>query len=145
VIKGEQKAGTAEQLIRSRYSAYARGEIDYLYTSLHPDKRADFDEKSTRDWAERSQWHGLEIVETYRGAEKDTEGRIEFTASFTDDGIRREHRELASFSKVEGTWYFVKGEVAPVRQFVRPGPKTGRNDPCPCGSGKKFKKCCGRA
>jgi SEC-C motif-containing protein len=144
VIKGEKQAETAEDLIRSRYSAYVRGEIDYLYTSLHPDKRADFDEKSSRAWAEKSEWHSLEIVETYGGRAKDTEGKVEFAASFTDDGVRKEHRELASFSKVDGTWYFVNGEAAPVRQFVRSGPKTGRNDPCPCGSGKKFKKCCGR-
>lgn len=36
-----------------------------------------------------------------------------------------------------------RGEEAP-RTPVRVGPKVGRNDPCPCGSGKKYKRCCGR-
>jgi hypothetical protein len=37
----------------------------------------------------------------------------------------------------------VRGERAAVAPVVRAGPKVGRNEPCPCGSGKKWKKCCG--
>ena len=53
------------------------------------------------------------------------------------------HHEVATFRKVEDRWYFVDGKMAKHETFVRQAPKVGRNDPCPCGSGKKYKKCCG--
>lgn len=143
LIKGERIAETAEQLMRSRYSAYAKLETDYLFTTLHPDHRGDYDPKSTRAWAEKSEWHGLEILETGKGGPDDSEGTVEFIAHFTQDRVRREHHEVAEFSKDQGTWYFVNGKMKGPRQVVRQEPKVGRNDPCTCGSGKKYKKCCG--
>lgn len=144
LIKGERKAETAEELLRSRYSAYAKVEADYLLNTLAPDQRENHDDEGTREWAEKSEWHGLEILKTEAGGPGDEEGDVEFVASYTFDGIRQKHHELAHFTKEEGTWYFENGE--PVTEtFVRSEPKVGRNDPCPCGSGKKYKKCCGAA
>jgi SEC-C motif-containing protein len=143
VIKGDRPAATAEQVMRARYSAYVKREIDYLLSSLHPRHRSDFDEKSTRKWAENSEWHRLDIVEVSGGGAEDSEGTVEFIASFTESGIKKDHHELATFSKNEGNWYFVSGEAVAPKPVVRSTPKVGRNDPCPCGSGKKFKKCCG--
>lgn len=144
VIKGERPAANAEQVMRARYSAYVRKEIGYLFSSLHPDNRSDFDEKSTRKWAENSEWHKLEILNTFGGGPEDSEGRVEFIASYTERGVKKDHHELATFSKQAGNWYFVSGGAVPPKQMVRSAPKVGRNDPCPCGSGKKFKKCCGQ-
>ncbi len=143
VIKGERHAETAEQVMRARYSAYVKKEIGYLFSSLHPDHRADFDEKSTRKWAEDSEWRKLDILATFGGGPEDSEGRVEFIASYNERGIDKNHHELATFSRREGNWYFVSGGAVPPKQVVRSSPKVGRNDPCPCGSGKKFKKCCG--
>ncbi len=134
---------TAEQLMRSRYSAYVKQEIGYILTSLHPDHRSDYDEKSTRAWAESAEWHTFEIVETKGGGAEDREGQVEFLVTFTDKGVRQQHHELSSFRKEGDIWYFTTGKNLPPPQAVRTAPKTGRNDPCPCGSGKKFKKCCG--
>ena len=53
------------------------------------------------------------------------------------------HHELAEFRKSGDTWYFFDGKMVGPGQFTRETPKVGRNDPCPCGSGRKFKKCCG--
>ncbi len=142
LITGERHAGTAEQLMRSRYSAYVMKEIGYLRDSLHPDQRSDFNEKTTRAWAEGAEWHQLEILNTSGGGPDDSEGTVEFIATFSDEGAKREHHEISSFRNVEGRWYLMHGEVLPPKQVVRPAPKTGRNDPCPCGSGKKYKKCC---
>ena len=77
-----------------------------------------------------------------QGQPEDAEGFVEFKAYYTLGGEDVTHHEVASFRKEDGAWYFVEGE--PVRQqpFVREEPKVGRNDPCPCGSGKKYKKCC---
>ena len=144
LIQGERQAETAEQLMRSRYSAYVMKEIGYLRGSLHPDHRSDFNEKSTRAWAENADWHKLDILKTAGGGPEDTEGKVEFMAVFTEKGALKEHHELSTFRKEAGTWYLVSGETLPPKQVVRATPKTGRNEPCPCGSGKKFKKCCGQ-
>ncbi len=145
VIRGDRAALTAEQLMRSRYSAYVMKEIAYLQTSLHPDHRADFNEKSTREWAERSEWHKLDILATSGGGPDDEEGKVEFIVEFSDSGTKHDHHERSTFRKVDNTWYLVDGQVLPPRQVVRMEPKVGRNEPCPCGSGKKYKKCCGSA
>ncbi|MFA5354293.1 MAG: YchJ family protein [Thermodesulfovibrionales bacterium] len=144
VIRGEKKADTAVQLMRSRYSAYVNKEIDYIFNSLHPDHRADYDEKSTRSWAESAQWYGLEIISVTAGGPEDSEGDVEFIATFAEKGMRHEHHELSTFKKEDGIWYLVEGKTLPARQVVRESPKVGRNEPCPCGSGKKYKKCCGQ-
>lgn len=140
VIGGSRLAETAEQLMRSRYSAYVNKEIGWLKASLHPDNRADFNEATTRSWADQAQWEGISILNTTKGGPSDTEGQVEFTVAFKEDGVRQEHRELSTFRKKDGAWYFTAGKPVPVK---REAPKAGRNDPCPCGSGKKFKKCCG--
>ncbi len=143
VIKGERRAATAEQLMRSRYSAYVRKELPYILTSLHPDHRADYDEKSSRAWAESAEWHGISILKTVKGGPGDTEGEVEFSVSYTEKGMKQEHHERSSFKKMGDTWYFTAGKTMP-KPVARAVPKTGRNEPCTCGSGKKFKKCCGQ-
>ena len=137
-------APTAEALMRSRYSAFARGDIDYLFDSLAPEARKDFDRKSTTHWAASSEWHGLEIVATEQGGAGDETGVVEFIAHFTMEGERRAHRERSSFRRnpETGGWWFVDEAKAKKAPLVL-GKQPGRNDPCPCGSGKKYKKCCG--
>ena len=143
LINNSQKALTAEQLMRSRYSAFVKKELDYIHSSLHPEHRADYDEKSTRAWAESADWQGIKIVSTMNGGPEDIEGQVEFVVSYVERGNKQEHHELSSFKKDKGTWYFTTGKIMP-KPVVRAAPKTGRNDPCPCGSNKKFKKCCGQ-
>jgi len=143
LIKGEQKATTAEQLMRSRYSAYVKKELEYILTSLHPEHRKDYDEASTRAWAERAEWHSFEILETKDGRPDDKEGKVEFRVTYSESGVKQEHHELSTFKKEGETWYFVTGKNMPMKPVVS-APKIGRNDPCSCGSGKKFKKCCGK-
>jgi SEC-C motif-containing protein len=142
VIQGESAAKTAEQLMRSRYSAYVKKELGYILTSLHPDHRAGYDENSTKTWAESAEWHGIKILKTTKGGEQDNDGQVEFVVSFTEKGTKQEHHELSTFKKENGNWYFTTGKTMP-RPVSRVAPKTGRNEPCPCGSGKKYKKCCG--
>lgn len=143
LIRGTRPAATAEELLRSRYSAYVKGEIPYLLATTHPDHLADQDEEGIRDWSQNSQWHGLQILGATAGGPEDDEGQVEFIADFTHDGERSQHHELATFGRVDGDWKLVKGERVKQQPYVREEPKVGRNDPCPCGSGKKYKKCCG--
>jgi len=144
LIRGKKQAQTAEQLMRSRYSAYVKREMDYILSSLHRGNRGDYDEKSSRAWAESAEWQGIEIIATTGGGPGDEEGQVEFNVTFTEKGSKQEHHELSSFKKENGVWFFTTGKVLLPRQVVNTAPKAGRNDPCPCGSGKKFKKCCGK-
>lgn len=142
-ISGIKTAPTAEALMRSRYTAYVKGEIDYIYNTTNPDKRSDFDREGTVNWSKNSEWLGLEIVETSAGQAEDEKGQVEFIASFSYNGQEQKHHELAEFSKVSGQWFFDDGQPVK-RKPLKADDKPGRNDPCPCGSGKKYKKCCGK-
>jgi SEC-C motif-containing protein len=136
-------APTAEALMRARYSAFEKNEISYLSASHKPGTE-DFNEEEARTWAKSSIWKGLEIVATKKGLESDTEGLVEFKASYTDlEGKDIVHHELSSFIKLENKWYYSEGQIIGAGPLVRATPKVGRNEPCSCGSGKKFKKCCG--
>ena len=142
----EKNPPTAEALMRSRYSAFTKGDIDYLYETLSPDQRSDFNRTATSDWANKSQWRGLEIVETEQGLEGDSVGKVTFVAHFNRDDKPLTHKEKSLFRRdpVKGVWFFAE-ELSLKSAPVVLGPQPGRNDPCPCGSGKKFKKCCGQA
>ena len=138
-------AATAEALMRSRYTAYAKQAIDHLGRSLSADQRKDYVPEEAKRWAEKSEWLGLKILRTEKGAPTDSEGLVEFSARYRTDGTEQEHVETALFIREAGQWVYA-GHEAPVGQTVRrETPKIGRNDPCPCGSGKKYKKCCGAA
>jgi SEC-C motif-containing protein len=142
-IDGTRPAETAEALMRARYTAFTQVAVDYLYETIHPTKRGDFDKAKIRKWAASSEWQGLEIRHTADGGAEDTTGVVEFVATYYEKGRRQGHHEIAQFRKEDNRWYFLDGEAPKPEQFRRPGPKVGRNDPCPCGSGRKFKKCCG--
>ena len=144
VIDGMAKAATAEALMRSRYAAYVLQDIDHLASTLDGNESRGFDKDGTATWARESTWKGLEIVHTFAGSPDDKEGTVEFKARYERDGVMHEHHEVSRFRKIDGRWLYCGGkDVGPV-QFKRDAPKTGRNEPCPCGSGKKYKKCCGK-
>lgn len=142
VIAGKKPAETAEQLMRARYTAHVKVEIDFLFESTHPKYREGYDHKGTRVWAEDSKWYGLEILDTTQGGPQDEEGEVEFIARFRDKEGLRNHHECGQFKRKKGRWLFTEGTM------VKPKPvsvdKIGRNDPCTCGSGQKYKKCCGK-
>ena len=145
-IEQDQPAPTAEALMRSRYSAFAVENIDYLERTLAPEARHDFDRKAIAHWARQSQWVGLDILSTEDGKAGDKSGYVEFIAHFVSEGERMLHRErsLFRFDDADSRWYFVEEANRKNAPIVK-GQQPGRNDPCPCGSGKKYKKCCGAA
>ena len=141
-LSGAAPAPTAEALMRSRYSAFSTKNVDYLHDSLLPETRHDFNREHVTDWANNSEWLGLEVRSTEAGGPDDSEGVVEFVARFKVEGKDYVHHETSTFAKRDGVWYYVDGIMG---QRPRTAPKVGRNEPCPCGSGKKYKKCCGAA
>jgi SEC-C motif domain protein len=135
---------TAEHLMRARYSAYVKGAISFILDTTLEEKRKECDEKAIRDWSSNSQWHKLEIISTTNGGVEHTEGTVEFIAHFTEFGILKSLHEKGLFKKVNGHWFYVDGEIQKSKPFIRTETKLSRNDPCPCGSGKKLKKCCSK-
>lgn len=145
-LKGIAFPATAEALMRSRYSAFVECQIPYLKKTLSEESQSDFNQEETKKWASQAKWQGLEIISTQKGQESDVDGIVEFIASYTLNGEEYKHHEVSTFKKDhQGHWVFVDG-VSPESSrapVVHEGPKIGRNDPCTCGSGKKYKKCCG--
>jgi SEC-C motif-containing protein len=145
VIRGERKAETAVELLRARYTAFARGEVDFILSSHYSRTRHRVKRKDIETWSKGSEWLGLEIFEVEKGTATDSTGTIVFRASYRSEGQLNDHREKSQFQKEDGEWRFVDGEQLKHSPIRRETPKIGRNDPCPCGSGKKHKKCCGAA
>ena len=142
-LDGSRLPQTAEQLMRARYTSYTRANIPFLMDTLHPSNRNEDDERSARQWASESEWLGLDILDTSAGQAGDGEGRVEFIARFRNrKGEIQTHHELSTFVKQDGRWLFKEARAPQPAPAQRAAPKVGRNDPCPCGSGKKFKKCC---
>ncbi len=135
-LNGGAKAGTAEELMRSRFVAFGMGDFDYIERTqvdpLPPEVR---DRKLP-------EWETLKVVTTSKGSEDDSTGVVEFVAHYHHHGCHN-HHEKARFSKVDGEWKYVNGDITEHGTVKRSHPKVGRNDVCPCGSGKKYKRCCG--
>ena len=131
--------------MRSRYTAYVKRAYDHLERTLSAEQRKDFSRSDAQHWAESSEWQGLKILRTEQGSPTDTEGVVEFCARFRAAGQDREHVEAARFAREDGQWKYAGTVPSQGHTVRREAPKVGRNDPCPCGSGKKYKKCCGAA
>lgn len=132
IIEGKRKVKTAEALMRSRYSAYVMDKYDYVFRSWHPSTRPSINELQS---SLSVKWIGLTVHKTQAGKEGDQSGYVEFSARYLKNGKQGEIHENSRFVFESGQWLYVDG--------VMKTAKVGRNEPCPCGSGKKFKKCCG--
>ena len=131
IIQGRVAATTAELLMRSRYCAYAIGDAGYLMSSWHISTRP-----AELDLSEPIEWLALQIKKTRAGGMADDEGWVEFIARYKMAGRFAQIHEMSHFVFELGRWFYVDGEMqAP--------DLPGRNSPCPCGSGAKFKRCCG--
>lgn len=122
-------AETPEALMRSRYTAFVKKLSEYLLQTWHPSTRP-----GQLDLSESPGWVSLEVLDSNRQNDK---GQVHFRAICRTDkgwGYLEEHSD---FVREAGRWYYLRGKT-------RDGQlKPGRNDPCPCGSGRKFKQCCG--
>ncbi|MBP2849663.1 YchJ family protein [Dickeya oryzae] len=132
----DSQAPRPELLMRSRYTAYVKQDVDYLVATWHPDCHAENWRTDIAASCADTHWLGLRILDVTPGKTAD-EGYVEFAASYSTTGhpdSRVLMRERSRFLRCHDRWYYVDGVHL----------QTGRNDSCPCGSGKKYKKCCGQ-
>ena len=143
VIENPAAARTPEELMRARFTAHCQRKYAFLVESTHPNHRDGVSEKEIAQWADNVIWTELEVHSATPGA-TDDEGLVAFTARFTIKDTPQELREDASFVREDGRWFYVDGHVHGQEPYRRETPRVGRNEPCLCGSGKKYKKCCGQ-
>lgn len=135
-------AQTPELLMRARYTAFVKEKVEFVDQTNIPGTK-DFNLDEAKRWAKDSDWHHLEIIANKTLS--DDEAMVEFKAFYKDiEKVNQTHHEQGLFKKIKDLWYYVEGKIVSQGTIVREGPKVGRNDPCPCESGKKFKKCCGK-
>ena len=102
-VSGKEFPETPEQLMRSRYSAYATGEIDYLIESTHPSTRKLYSLADIEGWMRSNKWLKLEIISCVGAI-------VEFKAHFVEGLNSPEiHHERSTFQKENGRWYFLDG------------------------------------
>lgn len=134
-------APSPEALMRSRYTAYTLANIDYVKKTMRGKLLREFNAPEAKQWALTSQWQGLDILDA--PAPKDDVGFVTFVARFIADNEPQAHYEKSEFKRYDERWYYVKEHPYKLPQAqVHSSQKVGRNDPCFCGSGKKYKKCC---
>ncbi len=139
IHSGKSVAITAEDLMRSRYSAFVQANVDYILATYASETRPVEERDDILKWTQSVDWLGLEILKTEKGEVNDSEGWVEFKASFKEEGQKRIMHERSLFEKENGCWVYVSGEY-PKKEAENK--LLNRNDLCFCGSGKKFKKCC---
>ena len=140
LISRDRQAESPEQLMRSRFVAYATGDMEYVRATWHSSTRP-------RDitHADSIHWRSLEVIDATQGYDKNHQAYVEFKASFIDSSSQEAQHgvlhERSRFIIEDGCWSYVDGEQfdASVDDVIV---KLGRNEPCFCGSGKKYKKCC---
>ena len=121
-------APTPETLMRSRYSAFVLDLPDYLLATWHPDTRP-----ANLVLSDSPDWTGLQILSSEAVGDR---GQVHFRAVYRLAGGFGYLEERSDFVRQQEQWLYVRGDT-------REGTLSpGRNERCPCGSGKKFKACC---
>lgn len=131
-------ASTAEALVRARYTAFVKGALDYVERTHAPEVREDFNRAEAERVAQQYEWRGLEIR---RAVQTSDTAEVEFVVRFRWKQQETATMSVSGFRRDDGQWFYVStksSQIVPMRVT-----KVRRNDPCPCGSGKKAKKCCG--
>lgn len=101
---------TAEALMRSRYTAYALGEIEFLPRTLPLLDRKSFDRRGAKQWSEQSEWLGLEVIEV-KESNQGKKATVEFKAKFKISNEEFEHHEISQFEKQMDRWFLLDGKI----------------------------------
>jgi SEC-C motif domain protein len=137
LLRGFESAPTAEALMRSRFTAHVVRDDAYLNRTYRPPGRIPSEPTPPSD---RFSWTRL-IVHRHELGPAPQLAVVEFSAFFVDENGEHVLHERSEFVQHEGKWFYTRALAAASGGVSRPD-AAGRNDPCPCGSGRKFKHCC---
>lgn len=144
-IKGDKTPVTAEQLMRSRFSAYATAQYAYILDTYTQEKQQGLSVDDLAQSAQGAKWFALQVhdAQSEESAEPNTSATlhsdtVEFTAFYFEDKKMYQLHETSNFRVENGAWRYHDGTLHDDCGKV----KYGRNLPCVCGSNKKFKQCC---
>lgn len=129
ILRVDKIPTSALALMRSRYSAYCIGDVNYLKATTHNHSWSDEELKFIQDWTDDSEWQHLEIVTS-------SENIVEFKAYYIFENKQHLHHEKSTFTKDKDMWKYADGEVFADHVSF------SRNEKCICGSGEKYKRCC---
>ncbi len=133
LLLGDKQAETPEQLMRSRFTAYAQKNARYIYQTYASEKQAENPVKEIKEFATSCRFISLSVIDTNNDGDR---GVVEFKANYFYQNLYCELHERSQFIKEQDQWRYLDGIIFPVADI-----KVGRNDDCPCGSNKKYKKC----
>ena len=133
LLLGDKQAETPEQLMRSRFTAYAQKNAKYIYQTYASEKQAENPVKEIKEFATSCRFISLSVIDTNNDGDR---GVVEFKANYFYQNLYCELHERSQFIKEQDQWRYLDGIIFPVADI-----KMGRNDDCPCGSNKKYKKC----
>jgi len=133
LLSGDKQAETPEQLMRSRFTAYAQKNAKYIYQTYASEKQAENPVKEIKEFATSCRFISLSVIDTNNDGDR---GVVEFKANYFYQNLYCELHERSQFIKEQDQWRYLDGIIFPVADI-----KVGRNDDCPCGSNKKYKKC----
>ncbi|MBW4965544.1 SEC-C domain-containing protein [Pseudoalteromonas sp. CR1] len=133
LLLGDKQADTPEQLMRSRFTAYAQKNAKYIYQTYASEKQAENPVKEIKEFATSCRFISLSVIDTNNDGDR---GVVEFKANYFYQNLYCELHERSQFIKEQDQWRYLDGIIFPVADI-----KVGRNDDCPCGSNKKYKKC----
>jgi SEC-C motif-containing protein len=111
-LSGAADPPTAAALMRSRYTAYLEGNVDYLITTTAPESRASLDREALRTYCSTLRGVSLKITETTRGGPRDDTGFVTFEATLKSNNKKFVQRERSRFAREHGRWVYVDGDLA---------------------------------
>jgi SEC-C motif-containing protein len=138
ILSGKRLAATAEELMRARFTAHAIRDFAFVHRTYRPTSRQPYvpvPDGPTTEWTRL-------VIHNHTVGKTPDIATVEFTAFSKEEGGEGVHEEKAEFIREGGAWIYtrpLRDGPAPFREVAK---KPGRNDPCPCGSGKKYKHCC---
>jgi SEC-C motif-containing protein len=109
IISGKRDAVTAQELMRSRYTAFTQANVDYLMRSHSIKTRPVKERKSIEKWAKSVVWMGLTVIQTQAGEMDDEIGYVEFKALYLENGTPQQIHERSFFQRENGKWVYVSG------------------------------------
>ena len=108
-INGPSLPPTPEALMRSRYTAYTQANIGYIIKTMKGKATKHFDANTALNWAKKSKWLGLTIIEASKVTDNDKKGFVEFIAEYELNGKKQCLHERSEFHRQKNNWYYVNG------------------------------------